>query len=193
MTPDALAAQLRAVPESERDGWVDTMLACDELLEDGPLPRGCVPYLPCAVDTLVEALERAAVTDDDVFVDVGAGIGRTVLLAHLLTGARCIGLEIQPPMVQAARGRAAELGLSAVSFVEGDAVELVRVVDEGTVYFMYCPFGRDRLDPILTDLEGLARRQPIRVCCVGMPPLQRAWLEAMPATSVDLAVYQSTY
>ena len=39
----------------------------------------------------------------DVFVDVGSGLGRAAALVHLMTGARAIGLEVQPALVAAAR------------------------------------------------------------------------------------------
>ena len=191
MEPAAFRSALQAVPEDERDGWLDLVCDCVELPEDGPLPRGCVPYLPSAVATVLEAIERTSITPEDVFVDVGAGVGRAAMMVHLLTGARCVGLEIQGPLVEAARASVDALGLSGVRFVEGDALEHVRQVGEGTVFFLYCPFGGDRLDRVLDDLATLARLRPIRLCTVGMPPLERPWLEARPSTSVDLAVYRS--
>ncbi len=193
LTPATFRAALTGIRAEDRDAWVDLLLDIDELPEDDPLlPRGCVPYLPCSVATVLEAVQQAAVTSDDVFVDVGAGLGRAVVLTHLLTGAECIGLEIQPGLVRAARERAASLNLSRVRFVEGDAVDLIRSITLGTVFFLYCPFDQDRLDRVLGDLEHIARTRPIRVCCVGIPPLDRPWLAPVPTTSVDLAVYRST-
>lgn len=142
--------------------------------------------------TVLEALDRAQVSRDDVFVDVGAGLGRTAVLANLVTGAGCIGVEIQPALVHAARGRAAWLNLSRVRFIEGDAADLVRFITVGTVFFLYCPFGGARLHRVLDDLEDIARTRPIRVCCVGLPSLDRPWLVPVPSTSESLAVYRST-
>jgi SAM-dependent methyltransferase len=119
-TPEIFRSILDDIPPRERDGWLDLLWDLDEIPDDDPaLPRGCVPYLPCAVATVLEAVQRASVTRDDVFVDVGSGIGRTAFLANLLTGAGCIGLEIQPALVEAARGRAAWLNLDRTRFVEG--------------------------------------------------------------------------
>ena len=172
---------------------MDLLWDLDEIPDDDPeLPRGCVPYLPCPVATVLEAVQRAAVTSSDVFVDVGSGTGKTALLANLLTGAACIGVEIQPALVQAARGRAAWLNLDRTRFVEGDAADLLRFITIGTVFFLYCPFGGDRVHRILDDLEVIARTRQIRVCCVHMPPLERPWLVPLPSTSVDLVVYRST-
>jgi SAM-dependent methyltransferase len=145
------------------------------------------------VGTVLQALQQAAVTAADVFVDVGSGLGRTTFLAHLLTGAGCIGLEIQSALVQAARARAAWLDLSRTRFVEGDAVDLVRFMTIGTVFFLYCPFGADRLHRLLDDLEEIACTRQIRVCCVDLPRLDCPWLAAVPSDSVELTVYRSTH
>jgi ubiquinone/menaquinone biosynthesis C-methylase UbiE len=156
------------------------------------LPLGCVPYVPCPVSTAQEALHQAAVTCDDVFVDVGSGAGRVALLAHLLTGCGSIGLEIQSGLVRAAQGRADWLNLERVRFVRGDAAKLVRFVPLGTVFFLYCPFGAAHLRGFLDGLEDRARAKQIRVCCVDMPPLTCPWLVRCSATSLRVDVYRST-
>jgi SAM-dependent methyltransferase len=182
------------LPVQGRDAWLDAMWDVHELPDDEPLPRGCVPYLPCPADTVVDALRAAEVTHEDVFIDVGSGLGRVAALAHVVTGAGCIGLEIQPSLVAAARARAAGRGLDRVRFLEGDAVDLVGRMMTGTVFFFYCPFGRERLDRVLDELEAIARTRTIRVCCVGMPEIERTWLEPMPLpadSAPDLAVYVS--
>ena len=108
------------------------------------------------------------VTTEDVFVDLGAGLGQVVLLVHLLTGARARGLEIEPAFCGYARECAAGLGLAggpgdvgvaaddrgaAVGFLEGDA----RFADysKGTVFFMYTPFRGELLETVF----GLLRRE----------------------------------
>jgi ubiquinone/menaquinone biosynthesis C-methylase UbiE len=164
----------------------------DEIPSDAPdLPRGCVPYLPCAVATMLDALRLAAVTSDDVFVDVGSGAGNAALLAHLETGAPCIGLEIQPLLAGTAQARADWLNLNRMRFLNGDAADMIRLMTTGTVFFLYCPFGGDRLRRFLTGLEDVARARPIRVCCVDMAPLEAPWLAPVPSTSPHVEVYRS--
>ncbi len=165
-------AQLLAVPPLERDAWVDRTLGFAEVPDDGPsLPRDGVPYLPAPVASVLQFVERAKLGSHDVVVDVGAGVGRAALLIHLLTGARCIGVEIQPTLVRIARERA-----SAVQFVEGDAAHC----PEADAYFLYCPFSGARLDRWLD-----AHRARV-IGCVDMPVLRREWLRAEPGDAVDL-------
>jgi SAM-dependent methyltransferase len=183
---------LAEIPPGDRDEWLDVLWDIDEIPPDEPnLPRGCVPYLPCATATVLEAIQQAAVTCDDVFVDVGSGAGKAALLVHLGTGASCIGVEIQPGLARTAQARADWLRLSRLRFLEGDAVELVRFITIGTVFFLYCPFSGDRLRPFLDGLQDVARARPIRVCCVDMAPLERPWLARVPSTSSSVDVYRS--
>ena len=162
--------------------------------DDGPaLPSGCVPYLPCPVDALLRLVEHAPVNASDVFVDVGSGVGRAAALVHLLTGARAMGLEVQPPLVAAARALAARLRLPDVTFVEGDAPELAAALAGGSVFLLYCPFSGDRLEKLLSRLEPIARARTLRVCCVDLPLPPRDWLTptSMPSQSADLTIYRS--
>lgn len=192
-TPTIFRAVLADVPEHDRDAWMDVVWDAGEIPDDEPcLPRGCVPYLPCSVDTVLDALQLADVRPHDVVVDVGCGLGRTMALAALTTGAACIGIEIQPGLASAARGRAAWLNLSRCRVLEGDALDLVRFITIGTVFFFYCPFSGDRFHRVLGDLEAIARTHEIRVCCVDLPLPHCGWLTPLAPSSADLSVHRST-
>ena len=183
---------LARVPPMDRDAWLDRLWRVEEIPDDEPnLPRGCVPYLPCPVDVIVAALELAEVEAHDVFIDVGAGLGRVVLVARLMTGADCIGIEVQPGLVRAARERCEDLAIAGMSFVEGDALELLADVPRATVFFFYAPFGGRHLERTIAALESHARRHPIRICCVYMPELRVPWLRALSSSRVELSVYRS--
>jgi len=189
--PPSFRDALMAVPASERDAWVDRVLGLGELPSDGPdLPSGCVPYLPCPVDALLRAVDHAPVRASDVFVDVGSGVGRAAVLVHLLTGARAVGLEIQPRFVVAARELAARL--SRVSFAEGDAVDLAERLGVGSVFFLYCPFGGERVTKLLSALEPIARTKAITICCIDLPLPPCSWLVLEPSVGPDLAIHRST-
>ena len=191
--PSLFRAELTRIPPGARDAWVDQVLGLAAPPEDGPeLPVGCVPYLPCSVDALLRLAEQAPVRASDLFVDIGAGVGRAAALVHLLTGAPAIGIEVQPALVAAARELATRLHLSGVSFVEADAGQPTDVWSAGSVFLLYCPFSGDRLAKLLANLELVARTRPIRVCCVDLPLPPCPWLAQMPPPSLDLTLYRTT-
>ena len=190
--PAGFRAALLGVPARDRDAWVDRVLGLDDVPPDGPaLPTGGVPYLPCGVDVLLQMVDAAPVRSDDVFVDVGAGVGRALALVHLLTGAGAIGIEVQPELVRAARGLAAGLSLSRVKCVEGDAAVVAAFMVVGSVFFLYCPFSGARLEKVIDDLEPIARARPLRICCVDLPLPPRPWLTRDPGRTGALEIYRS--
>ncbi len=192
--PSAFRSALLEVPPTKRDAWLDLALGVGEVPDDGPeLPRGCVPYLPCSVDDLLRVVEHAPVRGDDVFVDIGSGVGRAAAFVHLLTGAPAIGLEIQPRLVMTARALAARLPASRIPSIEGDATQLVGFITIGTVFFLYCPFSGERLEKVLANLEPIARTRKIRVCSVDMALPSCRWLSLEKSPRAGLEIYQSTY
>ena len=187
-----LRAALDDLPTADRDMWLDRVLGIESLPDDGPeLPRGCVPYMPCPVDLLLEVVDGAGVGEGDVFVDVGSGVGRATVLTHYLTGAGAIGIEIQRALAQSSCELARAMNISRVRTIEGDATEIVRFIQIGTVFFLYCPFSDARLARLLDDLEAIARTRQIRVCCVHLPAIQRPWLEVISAPRAELMIYRS--
>lgn len=193
-TPPDIRAAITSVPPGDRDAWLDLVLGIDGVPDDGPeLPRGCVPYLPCGVNTLLQSVEAAGIRDTDVFVDVGSGLGRAAAFVHLLTGAPAIGLEIQPALVRAARALSARLNAPRVAFIEGDAALLAGYIMIGSVFFLYCPFSGERLRQVLATLEPIARTREIRVCCVDLPLPPCPWLELTSPATGEVTVHRSTY
>jgi SAM-dependent methyltransferase len=191
VTPGSFRDELLEVAPARRDAWVDHAFGLVDLPADGPaLPRGCVPYLPTPVASLLQMIELAELREADVFVDIGAGVGRAAVLVHRVTGARAVGIEIQPQLVRAARELAQRLGTTQVSIVEGDAPELADALAEGTVFFFYCPFSDTRLERVLDVLATIAKARPIRLCTVDLPVPSRPWLEPV-ALGNQLRVYRS--
>jgi len=185
----ALVELLLSIPVLERETFVDEMLGIEEPPEVADLPRGSVPYLPCGVDEILATVREAPVRAGDAFVDLGSGLGRVAILAHLLSGARASGIEIQEALVRCARARCAELALADVSFVHADAtaVEL-----DGSIFFLYAPFNGDVLRRALGRLEEVARRRPIVVCAVDLELHDASWLQPRKTSRVSLTLYDST-
>ena len=186
----AFLEALLAVRFDERDLWLDELLGLPELPADLPgLPPGTVPYLPCDVDAIVRTVREAPVTAADLFVDLGAGLGRPTLLAHLLSGVRAFGLELQPHLVDHARSAAIRLGLDGVRFDVADAT--AADIPDGNVYFIYASFNGAAHARVLGALERIAARHPIVLCAVGFE-VREPWLRERRSTSPELVFYDSS-
>jgi hypothetical protein len=192
MAPGEFRRALLEVAPDQRDTWLDLVLGIEALPEDGAeLPRGCVPYLPSSVDVLLRMIDAAAIDERDVFIDVGAGLGRAMFLTHLLTSATAVGIEVQSHLAQSAQVLAAGLRLSRCSLTAGDAHAQTAALAGGTVFFLYCPFSGERLTALLAALEPIASRREIRICTVDLPLPARPWLTRIALPWGDLAVYRS--
>ena len=134
---------------------------------------------------IIELIDRALVTDNDVFFDVGSGLGQVAIVANLLSGASANGIEIEPGFCEYARMTAAELNLTGVEFWNVDA-RAANYAD-GTVFFMYTPFVGSICATVLDRLriESLARR--IRVVTCGPITSQvarQSWLMPLKSDSM---------
>jgi SAM-dependent methyltransferase len=184
----ALFEAIEAVPFADRDVWLDELLGIEPPPPDIDLPRGAVPYLPCGVDEIVAMVREAPLGPEDVLVDIGAGLGRAAILAHLLSAARVVGVEIQAPLVEQARARCAELGIAGVSFVHGDAADIAL---DGSVFFLYAPCNGEMMARVMRQIAGVARRHPLAVAAVGVELPDARWLAPRPTSRVSLMLYDA--
>jgi hypothetical protein len=82
------------------------------------------PYVPTPASIVTEMLKLADVGKNDVLYDLGSGDGRLVTTAAKRHGARGIGIELDPALVETAQGIAVGEGVQdRVKFVAGDLFE----------------------------------------------------------------------
>ncbi len=159
------------------DDLLDGMLGLDEAPppHDPPTPE-MVHLEPTPASVVLELVDHLPLTRRDTLVDLGAGLGKMLILAHLLTGARGIGIEIEPAYCALARGAARRMGIH-LTMIEGDA--RTAPLDEGDVYYMFTPFTGHVLEAVLTRLYKEARMRPILIASYGTTTLalaQESWL-----------------
>ena len=179
------------MPPLERDAWVNRRLGFGELPDDGAdLPAGAVPYFPSAVEEILAMVEELPLRPQDELVDIGSGAGRMLILAHLLSGARVRGIEVQEHLVRLARERAAALKLAEkdVSFVHGNAADFEL---DGSVFFLYAPANGELLTRVVKRLEAVAQRRPIAVCTVALELRSQHWLRPRRTSCETLTIYES--
>jgi hypothetical protein len=146
--------------------------------ETRALQSGMIGYHPTPARVILALIEHARLQMDDVFYDLGSGLGRVALLVGLLTAAQARGIEYEPAYCAYAQERADHLRLSRVAFLNVDAREADYT--DGTVFFLYTPFTGHLLRAVLAQLAAVARRRPITLAAYGActhDVAQQDWLQ----------------
>jgi predicted RNA methylase len=97
--------------------------------------------------------------EDFVFIDFGAGKGRTLLIASLFGFKRIIGVEFARELVEIARENVKRFVCRA-EIMHADAAEY-RVPDDNLVAYFYNPFGPEVLRRVLMGLRSLVLRRRV--------------------------------
>lgn len=138
------------------DLFVNGLLHPDPVPEETrPLEADMVAYQKTPARIALDLIARSGLSPRDLFLDVGSGLGQVPILAHLLAGARALGIEREPAYVDYARACAAGLGLTGVEFLACDA----RAADyaQATALFLYTPFRGAMLEEVLERIRRQSR------------------------------------
>ena len=180
VTQDRLGRPLPGFGFDFRDELVSGVLQLREPSEPN-LQRSpeMVPYQPTPVRHILQLIAATALGADDVFVDLGSGLGHVPLLVSMVTEAQSLGIEVQAAYVASARECAQSLRLSRLRFIPQDAREAD--LSSGTVFYLYSPFNGSILTDVLSALRMESTRRPIKICSLG--PCTRTvasetWLKA---------------
>lgn len=113
-----------------------------------------VPFVRTPQSIVNRMLELAEVSENDVVYDLGSGDGRIPITAAQTYGARGVGIEIKPDLVQRARRRAETANVDdKVEFRQGDLFE-ADIGDASVVTLYLLPDVNERLRPkLLRELE----------------------------------------
>ena len=147
-----------------------------------------VYYQKTPARVIFEIVEKIPFRKEDVFFDLGSGLGQVAILVNLLAGISVRGIEFEPVFCDYARNCAAELNLSNVTFINVDA----RKADfsEGTIFFMFTPFRGEILQAVLAALRKESLQRKIKIITYGPCTTRVAlenWLE--PATPLANNIY----
>jgi protein-L-isoaspartate O-methyltransferase len=112
--------------------------------------RSLAPFVASPADVVERMLSLAKVGPDDVVYDLGSGDGRIVIAAAQKFGARGVGVEIDPRLVNEAEANARTAGVQGrVKFILDDALKVD--VSDATVVTLYLLSASNvKLRPMLT-------------------------------------------
>ena len=159
-----------AVPLLERDHFVEEVLGIAyPPLDEGAPGTDLMSYAPSGYDEIVYAFDQSKLELGERLLDLGAGLGKVVMLAELLTGAVSAGVEYDAQLCALGRAAGRELGLQRARLHAQDARALASV--EADVVFMYLPFSGEVLASVMARLLATPVRP--RCLCTGALDLGR--------------------
>jgi SAM-dependent methyltransferase len=126
----------------------------------------------------------AAPIEDFTFIDVGAGMGRAMLLASELPFRRVIGIELNPALAHTARRnisrwRSAGRVHALTRLVQRDAVEFA-FPSAPCLLFLFNPFGAPVLRRLLNNVSASLSRRPGQLDLIYVNNEQETVLEKQP-------------
>jgi hypothetical protein len=175
-----LLAHLETQPLDVRDHYVE------EILDIAYPSHGAIHHCPSGLAEIVFMLSHADLRPGKTFVDLGAGLGKVVLLVALLTGARAFGVELDPLLVFEARSAARSLDLEHAHFLEGDIRDTP--LPAADVYYMYIPLMRSGA---LVERLPRTKERATLVFSQALDLEHTPWLRASGASSYWLEMYEA--
>ncbi len=119
-----------------------------------------LPFVPSAYRDIFSFLRAVDVGTDDVFVDLGAGYGRTVFVASWLGAARAIGVDLVQTLTDGAdvNRRRSILKDRNIEFVCANALDFAE--PDMSILYMFHPFGEAILEQVLANIHAARSTRP---------------------------------
>jgi SAM-dependent methyltransferase len=141
-----------------------------------PAPSDSLGYEGTPYLMLVEVFRHLKLRMNDVFVDVGCGKGRVLLMALQSAVGVAVGVELDPGFLEAARlnleGNAADP--DRYDLFQGPVQDFN--FDAATVLFLFNPFGAATMREMLDRVAASLRRRPRELRIVYVNPVEEAVL-----------------
>jgi len=139
-----------------------------------------VYYSPSSWRALRRTLRRNEITDSDVFLDLGSGMGRMVLAAARYPFRRVIGVELAEELHEIARDNVAHTRLRLrcddIELVRSDALAY-RIPDDVTVVYMNNPFRGPVFTAVIGNLIASVDAHPRPVRLIYFNPAEARFLQ----------------
>lgn len=119
-----------------------------------------VRYEPTKYSDIQRIIDYLKLNENDVFVDYGCGKGRVIASIAALKIKKVIGIELDDEMIKIARKNICNLKIknTGVEVINKDANNFNPI--EGTIFFLFNPFGQRTLQMVLKKIEGSLDKNP---------------------------------
>jgi len=182
---------ISAINESGKTGYDNLDIFINGILSEQKIPEPTknsepemIFYQKTPARIIFEMLAKAQIKEDDVFFDLGSGLGQVAILTNLISGVSAKGIEYETVYCDYARQSAVQLNLSNISFINKDARNMD--YSEGSIFFLYTPFKGKILDEVMGLLRKAAQKKPIRIFTYGPCSASIAQLNWLTCVSGNL-------
>jgi precorrin-6B methylase 2 len=104
--------------------------------------------------------------ENDVFYDIGCGMGRCLCMFARLPLRSVVGIELDPLLVETARSNATRLRGKRTPIEIRCQDAATADYSAGTIYFLYFPFGTETMRDVLESIKRSIDENPRRVTIV---------------------------
>ena len=128
-------------------------------------------YCPADYFNIRRTVRVLAPIKDDVFYDIGCGKGRVICVLARLALRRVVGIDVSESLCKAARRNVERLRRrkAPVEIRCEDAAQTE--LSDGTIYFMFNPFGETTMRAFLSNIERSLNVHPRRIRVVYYNPV----------------------
>jgi hypothetical protein len=184
-----LLVDLAARPRFVWDAFVERALGIAiRPRKEKELELDMVHYLPSPFEAVLGVIGELSA--EDVFYDLGAGLGKVTLSAAWLSEARAKAVEMEPAFSRVLAERAAALRLSRAEVINADAREVD--YSDGTAFYFYDPFRGAILEAVLEKIRAATLGRSVRVFSRGGSTKSLAlvpWLERKSALASEVVLF----
>lgn len=138
------------------------------------------PYHPTRGRAFRKVMSQLSLPSDSVFVDLGSGKGKTLLLASRMGFKRIVGVEFLPELCAIAeknvKAWSRRYGQMEFQIVRCDAGDY-QMQDDENVFFMFNPFGEATMRRVIRNITLSLNRHPRKAWMIYADPDTRAVIE----------------
>jgi hypothetical protein len=119
-----------------------------------------VAHVPTSYHRLFKMFRYLSMNSNDVFFDLGSGLGRVICVASTFNAGKIVGVElIEESAIIARKNLLAMDNKNAnVSVIVDDVINID--MNSGTIFFLYKPFGWKTLNHVLNNLHDSLDENP---------------------------------
>jgi SAM-dependent methyltransferase len=162
---------------------IETHIICAKP-NDHSFCKDSYAYEPTNYITLYKMRGLLDLSAKDIFVDIGCGKGRVICFMALQRMNKVVGVEIDRELYRTAvtNYKRLRFKITPVEIINADAFDTT--INNGTIYFMFNPFGDKTLLGILNNIKESTLNNPrhVRILCDHAGNMdvinQQPWLQA---------------